>query len=401
MDKPNVLDMMAERYSPRFQPVGNDDGWQFPAEINADEWGAARSAPDCIVDGLLYADVGVYVAPGGTGKTTLNIFSAVHIALGRPLFGLEIKRPGAVLILTAEDSREMLVARLRSICIDLNLTPREIDRVRALIRISDVSANPCKLTAVVEDVVRPNHVVEEIIASSRGNPPVLIIIDPAVSFGVGESRVNDAEQGLIEAGRKLRGALNCCVLYVHHSGKANAREKAIDQYAGRGGSAFADGARMVIVLSSYNGADSAQWQKLTGRPLEDGDTGIVLARPKMSYAPPQESLFIVRRGYHFEAIAPQKVGGWAEIEAIANQVWQLLNDEVKNQRYHTRNTLESLCKSANLKRQDIRDSIRFLSASGRIEERDKPNAGKGGAHRYLHPIASPNKHGEAIVGGAL
>lgn len=396
-----MLDLMAERYQGRFPPGVGAEAWQFPEAIDEDEWTTARPAPDCIVDGFLYADVGVYVAPGGTGKTTLNIFSAVHIALGLPLFGLEVRRPGPVLILTAEDSREMLVARLRAICKDLNLTANEVARVRSLIRISDVSANPCKLTTVVEDVVRPNHVVEEIIASSRSNPPVLIIIDPAVSFGVGESRVNDAEQGLIEAGRKLRGALNCCVLYVHHSGKANAREKAIDQYAGRGGSAFADGARMVIVLSAYNSTEAAQWQKLTGYSLEEGDTGIVLARPKMSYAPPQENIFIVRRGYHFEAITPQKVGGWAEIEATANQVWQLLCDEIKNQRYHTRNTLESMCKSANLKRQDIRDSIRFLAASGRIEERDKPASGKGGAHRYLHPIASPKTHGEAIVGGAL
>jgi RecA-family ATPase len=41
---------------------------------------------------------------------------------------------------------------------------------------------------------------------------------------------------------------NCCVRYIHHSGKQNGRDKATDQYAGRGGSAFADGCRMVHVL---------------------------------------------------------------------------------------------------------------------------------------------------------
>lgn len=53
-----------------------------------------------------------FVAPGGTGKTTLILYEAICIALGLPLYGLEVKKPGPVLILTAEDSREMLLYRL-------------------------------------------------------------------------------------------------------------------------------------------------------------------------------------------------------------------------------------------------------------------------------------------------
>lgn len=394
MDKPNVLDLMRKEY-PAFE---------YPEAIENDEWEIARPAPDCIVENYAYADVAVMVAPGGTGKTTLVLYESIHIVLGLDLWGNRVIKPGNVLIITAEDTREMLIARLRDICREMALTPDQIDLVRDGVRIADVSGASCKLTAVLDDVVRPNHVVEEIIRASLGSPPVLIVIDPAVSFGVGESRTNDAEQGLVEAGRKLRSALNCCVRYIHHSGKQNARDKATDQYAGRGGSAFADGARMVSALANYSGInneETAQWQKITGYTLNRSENGIVLALPKMSYAPPQPSIYIVRQGYSFTRIQPASKDAGDELAAMANQVWQLLTEELKNGRYHTRNTLESLSKTAGLKRQEIRDSIRFLTAASRIEERDKPASGKGGAHRYLHPVASPDQLGEPIVSGAL
>jgi hypothetical protein len=93
-----------------------------PESISLDEWNNAKSTPDCIVKDYLFADVAVFIAAGGMGKTTLKLFEAIHIALGLLLYGLTIHKPGAVLIITAEDSREMLVARLREIAKAMGLT---------------------------------------------------------------------------------------------------------------------------------------------------------------------------------------------------------------------------------------------------------------------------------------
>lgn len=366
--------------------------WELPPEISEDEWSAARSAPDCIVENYLFADVALLIAPGSTGKTTLVLYEAVHIALGLPLYGLEVRKPGPVLILTAEDTREMLIARLRAISEAMWLNPAQRSIVQSSVRISDLSGGGCKLTAVLEDVVRPNHLVDEIISAGRDLHPVLVVIDPAISFGVGESRVNDAEQGLIEAARRIRRAWCCCVRYVHHSGKQNARDKAIDQYAGRGGSAFADGSRMVAVLASH---DAAEWSRLTGCQLLPGESALQLARPKLSYCAPQEPLFLVRAGYGFRSV--EKAAHEREsVEAIANQVWQLLTHEMRQGRYHSANTLEAIASDSNLTRQQVRRGLGILRASLRIEERAVPDhAGKGGRHRYLHPIDSPKRDGEA------
>ena len=81
--------------------------------IGPDELAIARITPPCIVESYLYRDVATFPGPGGTGKTTLFLFESVHIVLGRPLYGLEVVTPGVVAFVTAEDRRELLVARLR------------------------------------------------------------------------------------------------------------------------------------------------------------------------------------------------------------------------------------------------------------------------------------------------
>ncbi|TXI99084.1 MAG: AAA family ATPase [Aquabacterium sp.] len=130
----------------------------------------------------------------------------------------------------------------------------------------------------------------------EGFAPDWLIFDPLVSFGVGESRVNDAEQGVIEVFRVIRNRLNCCVEGIHHSGKANAREGQRDQYAGRGGSALADGSRMVAVMQPLT---PGEWKKETGLSLGPNESGVVLALPKLSYAKQQPPLYIRRYGYSF------------------------------------------------------------------------------------------------------
>lgn len=99
--------------------------FKLGAAISTEEWWHARVAQPAIVEDWFHEDVGVFVAPGGTGKTTLLLFQVIHIVLGRDLFGHRVLNPGPVIILTAEDSRETLVARLRLMCQQLRLSQDE------------------------------------------------------------------------------------------------------------------------------------------------------------------------------------------------------------------------------------------------------------------------------------
>jgi RecA-family ATPase len=291
--------------------------WSVPPSISDVEMAAARLAPRCIVENYLYADVGTLNAPGSTGKTTATLFEAVCIVLGLPVWGMRVETPGPVLIVTAEDRREFLVARLREICKGMRLSPAQTQLVRAMVRIDDRTVNRQRLTAIVGDVVEVAAFANDIVSGCRANDfaPVLIQFDPLVSFGVGEARVNDAEQGVIDAARVIVGGLDCCVRLVHHVGKAGARERSTDQYAGRGGSSLADGCRMVHVMQP---ADASELLRATGRGLAADENAFSLHRPKLTYAPPQRDrpLYVIRRGFQFEHVSVLDSGGR---EAAAEQ----------------------------------------------------------------------------------
>lgn len=301
--------------------AANPSGLEF-APIGEDEWGAARISPACIVKDYLYADVGALIAPGGVGKTTVVLYEAIHIALGLPLYGREVVKPGPVAILTAEDDRDLLIARLGRLAAALALTPDQLATVRSRVLIQYVGSQDFRLCRIDKDVVTLAPEVERLVDALEAVRPVMLVIDPTVSFGVGEQRVNDAEQGLIRAARSLRDKLGCCVRLVHHTGKGNAREETRDQYSGRGGSAMADGARMVHILQPLH---SPNWEQEVGTPLTSGSTGLVLALPKMSYCPLQPPIYLERDGFSFKQV---ERGDEQDRESARNAVTQAKADRV-------------------------------------------------------------------------
>lgn len=344
--------------------------------INPDELRKARLTPRCVLPDFLYADVRTRISAGGTGKTTVALYEAVTLALGGDLWGRTPMRPCKTVLVTREDSREILVARMREIMDAMLLDDYQIAQVLMNVLIVDVSGVSFRLSAVSDDVVVPHaHNLNWLVANLKEWKPDWIIFDPLVSFGVGESRVNDAEQGLIEAFRVLRNHLDCCIEGIHHSGKANAREKSTDQYSGRGGSALSDGCRMVVVMHPL---EPDEWLSATGLRLADGDSGIVMALPKLSFAGKQEAIYIRRNGYHFTRATPMRRSQEQEEAAIENQVCQFITYEYSQGRQYSGKDLEDSTKKMNLSRAQIRSAVTALKVSGRIVYNEV--RGKSGSH---------------------
>ena len=332
--------------------------------INQEELRKARLTPRCVLTDFLYADVRTRISAGGTGKTTVALFEAVTLALGRDLWGRTPNHPCRTVIVTREDSREILVARMREIIDAMHLEESQVSQVLANVLVVDVSGVSFRLSAVSDDVVVPHaHNLNWLVDSLKEWKPDWIIFDPLVSFGVGESRVNDAEQGLIEAFRVLRNHLDCCIEGIHHSGKANARDKNTDQYAGRGGSALSDGCRMVVVMQPL---EPDEWLSATGFHLGDGESGIVMALPKLSFAGKQEPIYIRRRNYHFSRITPIRRSPEQESAGIENQVCQFITYEYSQGHHYSGKDLEDSARKMNLTRSQIRSAITALKVSGRI-----------------------------------
>lgn len=346
--------------------------------ISDQEWNDTSAlTPTCIVENMYFADVGVRIAPGGVGKTTLALWEAIQIALtGYTLFGNNVQHSGATCFLTSEDGRGMLIQRIRKMCEAMNLTDGQKRQVMNSIRIQYVEL--FKLTTVSNESVIPSQGVEDLISVFKPINPRMIFIDPAVSFGVGEHRVNDAEQALIMAGRIIRNAIpDCCVMYIHHSGKQNARDKTTDQYSGRGGSAFADGARMVQVMQPLT---AMEWQKDTGDILEHDETGMILSRPKLSFCPPQPDIFIKRKGWIFQTVGVKGTS----IENSMEMVFDWISGKFNSGEYPSQQSLTAVRNEIHMAEKELRSVISLLKSNNRLTDKVVP----GSVDRrriYLHP----------------
>lgn len=274
-----------------------------PLAISGTEWIAARNTPPVVVNGYMFHDLFLTVAAGGVGKTTLMLWESVCIALGRAVFGFQVENPGMTVIVTAEDSREKLIARLRSICAAIDLTDQERATVMNWVRPIYVGGSSFRLSVMEKDMVEVGPETDRLIEELRNVESDLrqVVIDPAVSFGVGETRVNDSEQGLVNACRRIRDQLGVCPRIIHHTGKQNARDGTTDQYSARGGTALPDGSRTVQVINKMK---LNEWQRATGDELQPEEVAFRISMPKTTHSAPVADFFVKRRGYMFTRVNP-------------------------------------------------------------------------------------------------
>jgi len=347
----------------------------------------AELTPKCIVENHLYADLAQRVAPGGTGKPTLPLWEAIHIVLGIDLYGCKVVTPGWVLIITAEDRRERLVARLRLIMEAMELSPVQRAKVLRGVLPWDVTGEQAKLVQEMDGNLMLTKLPDQIIEAYLDDPPVLVEIDPLVSFGAAEQRVNDNEQALVSAARRIVKGLDCCVRFTHHTGKANAREKSIDQYAGRGGSALPDGSRMTIVLQTWS-ANEPGPQPPETLDIDQTSSVTIYARPKLSYCPPNLPLiWIKRNGYQFSWAIDQQRPPEAARKERADQLWLFLTAELKAERYHTKNSVREQTVALGMSQRQIREAVEELFVANRLMFRPLPDSLRHGRRtEYLAPV---------------
>lgn len=371
------LDEAAEVLNERFPPTAD----LIPSDL---EFENAHLAPPCIVENYLWEDVGLLFAPGGTGKTTLIVFEAICIALGRPLWGLEVISPGKTMIISAEDSRMILLARIRSICKALNLSEDEIRCVKNSVLVLDVST---KFVKLIEDSTNKGITISSDVTSicnaySNQNIKV-VVIDPAISFGISESKINDNEQGLIMAGRALVRGLGACVRYIHHTGKSGVdKDRPQTQYSGRGGSAFADGSRMVAGISS-----SDKSQLPMGVKTGPNASVLLLSRHKLTYSQKQPEILVIRDGYEF-SYALRDLKNQDEINGSQKRQLQnwIYQAERSRNLYLTKTAIEDgYLKEIGITKATFRSVLAQLQSEQIVIDLPIPETLKHGARcKYLH-----------------
>lgn len=359
-------------------PEASRCSWLFDQEPPEREFIIERVMP--VTNGALFA-------PGGIGKTTLTIREAIHIVLGRDIWLRRVLRPGPVLFLTGEDSREDFALRLHRLADAMQLSPLERKQVAAGIFVEDVSHCVARLAELDRsgNIVMTSR-VDEISRLYSKEGLAVVNIDPMVYFGAGERLVNDAEAVMTQVAKRLSGELNAHVRLVHHTGKAVAREGIADQYSGRGGSALSDGSRQVMQL--LEGADKkwrlpAEAEKLMGL----GYQALRVHFHKISYAPHlPEPVWLLRAGWKFFEFDSPAPDGAAALAADTRRIQHFLREHLARGIYLSRTALEEACTEVGLAKRRIHTLVSMGLQTGEIIEMEIPaDKRRGGLVNHLVP----------------
>jgi hypothetical protein len=348
--------------------------------------------PEIIVESLLLMDACGFVAPGGTGKTTLAIHEAVHIILGRNLWGRRVIKPGGVVFLTAEDSKLIVETRVAHICKALELSDAELAIVAGGFYIEDLSMIGARLVGSnpKTGAIQATKLVSEIVERYSRLNISLVHLDPASLLGPGEQSGNDGMAELMRAARCIAAGLRAACQIVHHVAQVVARSGIQDQYAARGGTAFADnsrGQRQLVRIAErgyeFRGKKYRIPDTVSDDDLERGRVLAILVH-KLSYVElDSRPIFVLRSGFGFrqfecEAAAAKVERSMEEdIEVIAGFVQR----ELLNKRPHSRDSLEGTASQYGMTQNKARGLIKIALERGVLIYVDRPQ--KGGLQKYL------------------
>ena len=90
-------------------------------------------------DWIPEGEVTLLAGHGGGGKSYIALLIAVHVALGRPVFGIET-RAAPVLFFSAEDGAQIIRNRVFRICISLDIDPNELKGRLSVLDASDLDS---------------------------------------------------------------------------------------------------------------------------------------------------------------------------------------------------------------------------------------------------------------------
>jgi hypothetical protein len=249
--------------------------WRDPSEI----------PPRQFVYGKHYVrkHVSVTIAPGGLGKSSLDLVEALAMASGRPLLGGPKPKPRRVWYFNLEDPRVETERRIAAICLHHGIEPKDFD---GRLFVDSGRETPLIIGEKLRDAtVVHKPIVAALIAELKRLGVDVLIIDPFVSCHRAPENDNGAIDMIAKTWGDVADATNCAVELVHHVRKPSgggSYELTIDD--ARGASAFVNAARSVRVLNVMSTKEAVDF----GIPEPRRRAYFRVDNGKASFAPPED-----------------------------------------------------------------------------------------------------------------
>lgn len=225
-----------------------------------------------VMEGMIPAGrVTSLLGAGGLGKTLVALQIALHVSLGRSLFGVQVKG-GPVLGIFCEDEEDELNRRLRAACEAERLTLEDADRLVA--RSRDGYDNI--LATFDHDHIRMTGFYAELEATVKEMRPTLVILDTLADIFAGDLlSTTHARQFIKVALGGLCVRYGCAILLLAHPSKAGLASGEGDGFSG----AWSNSVRSRLYVSRPKPPDAPD-----GEPSTDVLDRLVFEVKKANYS---------------------------------------------------------------------------------------------------------------------
>lgn len=268
------------------------------------------------------------IAPGGVGKSSINLIDAVSIVTGKNLLGDEVIEQGNVWIHNAEDPAEETEMRIIAICQHFGIDHTTELKGLYYTDISDIDIRLVVGSPGVVDEAQYQRVRKMII----DNNIIMFTGDPMVRLhGTNENDNKDMDEFMKVLSRICREC-DCSVGIIHHTRKLNGADGAGDMDAGRGASSVASAVRVQYTLTKMDEKTAEQLGVLE----EDRGWYVRLCDAKQNMAAPMQHQRWLKRvsvsvpnGESVGTLEPAelKVVEKVDVKAVENAViWEILTD---------------------------------------------------------------------------
>jgi hypothetical protein len=196
--------------------------WRDPSTFPRRQWLYGRH--------LVRKFLSCTVAPGGVGKSSLQLVEAIAMATGRLLLGTQVVEPLTVWIINLEDPLEELERRVLAVLLHFNIHPDELGGRLFLNSGRDTKVVIASTTKAGTMVARP--VVDALKAEIRAKGADVIVIDPLVKAHQVPENDNGAVDMVCTAFAEIADECDCAFDLIHHVRKTNGAEVTVED--GRG-----------------------------------------------------------------------------------------------------------------------------------------------------------------------
>ena len=218
----------------RFQPLPDI------AELGPRPWIVKRA--------LMRRAVTTLVAPGGVGKSSLQLAFAAHLALGMDFAGFELAnkgKPVRSIVVNVEDEREEMAKRLLAVCVEFGLDHREVAKHVILLPGSEYFFKVADGGKKIETRTKELKALIEFMFASD---VAVLMVDPLLETHDVEVSDNQGLKTIMSLYRSLAQKANAAVFIAHHTSKGGQRQRAGDAEAAMGASAIINSSRIAFTL---------------------------------------------------------------------------------------------------------------------------------------------------------